>query len=130
MGRKRLLIAVIVAVIAACFTTMPAQATPAQASVTRTAPLTTTSVRKMDIDWDWYKATVWYSKYETQRIVATNGACSVVVGKAPGWVAKILSGACGLIAVWAGYALARDRCVGVKVSYFMALPYGWTTRSC
>jgi hypothetical protein len=123
MNRVRSLLVALIAVVvmAGTFTSVPAQAAP---------PPQTVAVKRMDVDWGWYKATVWYSKYETQRIVATNGACSVVVGKAPGWVAKILSGACGLIAVWAGYALARDRCVGVKVSYFMALPYGWDTRAC
>lgn len=108
----------------------PAHAAPAPAASTVSTGLIGGPVKTMDIDWGWYNATVWYSKYETQRIVATNGACSVVVGKAPGWVAKVLSGACGLVAVWAGYALARNRCVGVKVSYFMAIPYDWTTRAC
>ncbi len=86
--------------------------------------------QNIDLDWGWTNVTVWYTKAETQRIVATNGACSVIVGKIPGWVAKALSGACGLIAVWAGYALARDKCVGVKVSYALAVPYDWNTRDC
>ena len=84
----------------------------------------------VSVDWGWTNATVWYNKTETNRIVAANGACSVIIGKVPGPIAKILSGSCGVIAVWAGYARSQNKCVGVKIAYLMAYPYGWDTRRC
>lgn len=130
---------VILTAIAVCFVgiAVPAQAAPPSAS--RITSITSFSAptesrtamrKKMEVDFHWTSATVWYNKSETERIVAANGACGVIVANVPGWIAKILSTSCGLIAVWAGYARARNRCVGVKVSYAMAIPYDWTTRAC
>lgn len=138
------LVAILTAVVVCCVgLCVPAQAAPSVSSAPPTgAPVVWAGVMqgggstvvgpvpRVELDWHWTRVTVWYSKAETKRIVATNGACSVIVGKVPGWIAKALSGSCGLIAVWAGYALARDRCVGLDVSYFAAYPHNFKTRRC
>lgn len=92
---------------------------PATAAPAKPAPGVSA---KASIDAGWTGWTVKFSKSETAAISAGLGSCSVVVGKIKHPAAVILSGACGLLAVWGGYAVSRGRCLGVHVYYTGLVP--------
>jgi len=63
----------------------------------------------------WWGYQVRFTRTETRAIALGAGSCSVVVGKLPSVPSKIASGACGLLAVWAGYVLSGGNCLAVNI---------------
>lgn len=75
----------------------------------------------------WYGAQIRFSKNET-KIMAAGAGGVVYVSR---WVPKpwggILSGAGGAVALWAGWALAANRCIAINVNYTgMKQPWFWS----
>lgn len=102
----------------------PAQAAPAPATSSAVATATPKALTSLNVTslrwsdgWHWWGYSVNFNRTETRAIAAGAGSCSVVVGKLPALPAKILSAACGLLAVYAGWALSGGRCLAASVTW-------------
>jgi hypothetical protein len=69
----------------------------------------------------WYALKVYFNKVETLKISIGYGACALIVGRVP-LVGEVLAAYCTAVSMYAGYLLARGRCLRATVIWGSVAP--------
>lgn len=73
------------------------------------------------VSWSWAGFNINFSHEETILLARGGEGCAAVAGTvgvvAGSIAAGVVAGACGLLAVWAGYALDEGQCAGLTYTY-------------
>ena len=107
-------------------------AAPAHARAARDDAPEVRQVSKVSVDWKWLKGgwNVRFTTRETGLIGVGTEACERYVSRLAHVAFRVLSGACGILALYAASLVVRERCLNAFVRLSYVNPVAVGSRTC